>query len=277
LATACSKPVANFLVEGDTQLTSTIAFTNNSSNAEKYIWKVNNEIVSEEKNLEYSFYESGRHSIQLTASKGNKSSSEISEVIIEPSSTCLVLLKTNYGNMVFTLNEETPSHLTNFVEMVNNGYYEGIVFHRVIDGFMIQGGDASLRQTKYNGIIPSVLSHEINNSQYHTRGSLAAARMPDNINPDKNSSSTQFYIVDGRSVDEDKLKDTESSKLINYTDNQIADYLKNGGAPQLDGEYTVFGSMLDGFEVLESISIVKTNEKDKPLEDVIILEAKILN
>ena len=134
-----------------------------------------------------------------------------------------------------------------------------------------------LRKTRFKGIIPDVIQPEINNSLYHTRGALAAARMPDEINPGKNSSSTQFYIVDGRSVDEDKLKDTESSKLINYSDEQIESYLSNGGAPQLDGEYTVFGFLVDGFDVLEAISVVKTNERDKPLEEVVILEAKILN
>ena len=277
LATACSKPVANFLVEGDTQLISPITFTNISTNAEKYTWKVDDKIVSEDVNLQYNFYESGRHSVQLIATKGNKSVSESNDVFINPPTTCLVLLKTNFGNMTLSLNEETPMHLQNFVEMVNSGYYEGVIFHRVMDGFMIQGGDDKLRKTKFKGKIPDVIQPEINNSLYHIRGALAAARMPDEINPGKNSSSTQFYIVDGRSVDEDKLKDTESSKLINYSDEQIEGYLSNGGAPQLDGEYTVFGFLVDGFDVLESISVVKTNERDKSLEEVVILEAKILN
>ena len=277
LATACSKPVANFLVEGDTQLIFPITFKNISTNAEKYTWKVDDKIVSEDVDLQYYFYESGRHSVQLIATKGHKSVSEANDVFIDPPSTCLVLLKTNYGNMTLSLNEETPMHLQNFVDMVNSGYYEGVIFHRVMDGFMIQGGDDKLRKTRFKGIIPDVIQPEINNSLYHTRGALAAARMPDEINPGKNSSSTQFYIVDGRSVDEDKLKDTESSKLINYSDEQIEGYLSNGGAPQLDGEYTVFGLLVDGFDVLEAISVVKTNERDKPLEEVVILEAKILN
>lgn len=277
MATACSKPVANFLIEGDTQLANSLTFKNNSTNAESYTWKVNNKVISEEKDFQYNFYESGRHSVQLIAKKGSKSVSTESDVFIDPPSACMALLETNHGNMILSLNEETPLHLNNFVKMVNSGFYEGIIFHRVMDGFMIQGGDDKLRQTKFKGRIPNVITPEINNSMYHTRGALAAARMPDNVNPDKNSSSTQFYIVDGRPVDEDKLKDTESSKLINYSDEQIQDYLTNGGAPQLDGEYTVFGFLVDGFEVLESISVVKTNERDKPLEDVIILNAKILN
>lgn len=277
LATACSKPVANFLIEGDNQLPSELSLINKSSNADSFIWMVNGNVISEDENALFCFYESGLQTIELKAIKGSTEKIYSQSFYTEAPENCMVLLKTNLGDMVLSLSEQTPNHLSNFVKLVNNDYYTGVVFHRVIDGFMIQGGDQKLRKTPYKGDAIEAFDNEIGNEMYHVRGALAAARMPDNVNPEKKSSGAQFYIVDGTPVDIEKLKDYESSQLINYTDDQINAYLKNGGAPQLDGEYTVFGHLVKGFDVLERISKVDTDEYNKPIDEVIIIEAKMLN
>lgn len=277
LATACSKPVANFLVEGNNLLPSQVSLINKSSNADSYIWKVNGEIIGNEEHAEFCFFESGLQEIELTAVKGSKTNLYSQKFYTEATSACLVLMRTNYGDLILSLSENTPQHLNNFVELVNQNFYTDVPFHRVIDGFMIQGGDQKLRKTPFKGGLINEVPHEIGTDMYHVRGALSAARMPDNVNPEKKSSGSQFYIVDGTAVDIERLKDIESSQLLNYTDDQIDNYLKNGGAPQLDGEYTVFGHLVEGYDVLDAISKVETDERDKPLKDVIIIEAKMLN
>ncbi|MBT8232553.1 MAG: peptidylprolyl isomerase [Saprospiraceae bacterium] len=277
LATACSKPVANFLIEEDkVQIAESVSFVNSSQGAETFVWSINGDVQSNEKDFKNTFYESGRHTIGLKAIKGSDISEKTSDVFITAPQECKVFIKTNFGNLILGLYEETPIHLNNFVDLVENGFYDGIKFHRIMDGFMIQGGDVKTRDKSFNGTYQSEIHAEINSHAYHVRGALAAARMPDEINPDKKSSGTQFYIVDGRNIDIDNLRDTESSKLIDYSEEQIAQYLENGGAPQLDGEYTVFGYLIEGYDVLDKISGVETDEKNKPLEEVIILEAKML-
>jgi len=254
-----------------------LTFENKSENANAYIWKVNSEVVAESENLDYTFLESGRYLVELEAQKDSKKDKKQTEIIIEASIQCHVLIKTSLGNLVVQLSEQTPRHLNNFVQLVESNYYNGLTFHRVIDGFMIQGGDNKTRKSGKRFSEPEQIDHEINPELHHVKGALAAARMPDQMNPKKKSSGSQFYIVKGSSLTKDKLKRIRAEKLFEYNQDQIASYLEQGGAPQLDGEYTVFGSLVSGFDVLDKISETKTNKFDKPLEDVKILNVKLLN
>ena len=175
------------------------------------------------------------------------------------------------------LSEETPIHLRNFTKLVEEGFYNGLIFHRVIDGFMIQGGDNKSRNSGKRLPEPPEIKNEISNDLIHVRGAVAAARMPDDMNPKKKSSGSQFYIVEGRALDMQKLKRIREEKLFEYKDEQIEQYLEYGGTPQLDGEYTVFGRLLIGYDVMEKISSVDTDKYDKPEKDVRILKARMLN
>ena len=194
-----------------------------------------------------------------------------------PPDQCTVLMETTFGDMVMTLDESTPAHLENFTTLVNSGYYDGIHFHRVIDNFMIQGGNNESRaqEKKYNE--PSTIAHEISSDLLHYRGALAAARMPDEMNPQKASSGSQFYIVDGKSFKKESFEKFMSSAIIDYSENQVQRYLEVGGSPQLDGEYTVFGQLIIGYDVLDKISQAETDNRDKPLTDITIIKARMLN
>ncbi len=277
---ACSKPIADFTlidVQKENQLPLRLQANNTSSNASAYVWKVNGREISTDDNLDYQCYDSGRYVIELEAKEGDKYSTKKDEIVIEASETCLLLMRTTEGNMVFSLLEETPRHLHNMEKLIASKYYEGLLFHRIIDDFMIQGGDNKTRSSGRRHTEPETIDHEIKTEFPHYRGALAAARMPDDINPNKASSGSQFYIVDGRSYDIDKIRKAEKEKYFDYTDEQRQTYVSKGGAPQLDGEYTVFGYMVAGFEVLDKIAQVETDKYDRPIDDVKILEVKFLN
>ena len=178
------------------------------------------------------------------------------------------LIETEYGNIKVKLYEDTPKHRDNFVKLVEEGYYDSLLFHRVIQGFMIQGGDPDSRYANPGQMLgmggPGYrIDAEI--GSYHYRGALAAAR--DN-NPQKRSSGSQFYIVDGRPVNEQQLQSIEQQKNIQYTPEARERYLQEGGAPFLDGDYTVFGEVVEGMEVVDKIASASTNQANRPLEDV---------
>jgi cyclophilin family peptidyl-prolyl cis-trans isomerase len=159
----------------------------------------------------------------------------------------LVKLETDFGNMILLLYDETPMHKENFVELARAGVYNGTTFHRVIENFMIQSGDpnTSNQRRDYNrNIIPTHVPAEINPKFSHRRGSLGAARTGGEQNPLKNSSPTQFYIV-----------------------------RHDRAAPHLDGEYTVFGQVMSGLEIIDSIAVRPTDDRDRPVEDVRINRA----
>jgi len=175
-----------------------------------------------------------------------------------------VLISTDYGNMTAVLYNETPKHRDNFIKLVKEGWYEGSPFHRVINHFMIQGG-----QNADGRLDPGyTIDAEFVSGLYHKKGALAAARMPDQVNPEKASSGSQFYIVQGRTFDENELKRIGMRNGIDYSDEQIKTYETIGGYPPLDGNYTVFGEVIDGLDVIDKIAAVKTGQGDKPVEDV---------
>lgn len=240
----------------------------------------------------------------------------------------LVLIETQYGNMKVKLYNETPLHKQNFVNLVKEHFYDSLLFHRVIEDFMIQGGDPESKNAKSGQMLGAGdhgerIPAEFVEGKFHKRGALAAAR--DN-NPEKKSSGCQFYIVQGRvfsnkdldhieeqhnasvkqgvlnkyfrtdaSNDDQKAlvkfqrandfasfnhycdslidllvaKDSTIS-LFKFTDEQRKEYTTNGGAPFLDGDYTVFGEVIEGLNVIDSIASVETDQNDRPLSDVIM-------
>lgn len=181
-----------------------------------------------------------------------------------------VVIKTNKGDITVELFDETPRHKENFQKMVAENYYDGLLFHRVMPGFMIQGGDPNSRgaaagQALGMGGPGYTLDHEI--GQPHLRGALAAARTP---NPAKASSGSQFYIVTGQPQGESTLDQYERMKGIKYSEAQRAAYMKDGGRPDLDMDYTVFGQVISGMEVVDAISAGATASANRPVEDVVI-------
>ena len=199
-----------------------------------------------------------------------------------------VLLKTDKGDILLALYNETPRHRDNFIRLVKSGYYNGVLFHRVISNFMIQCGDSTTRHatpgTEVGAYSPdyTVPAEIVYPKFFHRRGVLAAARESDDVNPERASSSSQFYIVYGHRFTEDGL-DQLQARLDKTTNGKIVlapetreIYKTLGGTPHLDGQYTVFGEVLSGKDVVKEIQSVETDAKDRPLEDVRIVEATVV-
>lgn len=175
-----------------------------------------------------------------------------------------VQITTEYGTMIAVLYNETPKHRDNFVKLVKEGWYEKSPFHRVIKNFMIQGGQNADGRQDPGYKVPA----EFVPSKFHKKGALAAARQGDQINPEKASSGSQFYIVQGSTVTAQMLETSGARTGVTYTNDQIKKYTEVGGTPHLDGAYTVFGEVIDGFDVIDKIAAVKTGQMDKPLQNV---------
>jgi cyclophilin family peptidyl-prolyl cis-trans isomerase len=243
-----------------------------------------------------------------------------------------VIFETNYGKITVKLYPETAKHRDNIVKLVNKGFYNGVLFHRVIADFMIQTGDPDSRKALPGAMLGSgdvgftIPAEFVYPRYYHKRGALAAARQGDDTNPQKASSGCQFYIVQGRAFSDEELnlmeKNNEEkleSKLFQeklsakqedvkkyreernqgkldilrdsilveirseiaknptfkFTDQQRNDYKTVGGTPHLDGNYTVFGEVIEGLDIVNRISRTKTGQNDRPVEDIRILKAKI--
>jgi cyclophilin family peptidyl-prolyl cis-trans isomerase len=184
-----------------------------------------------------------------------------------------VLITTSMGNMIVKLYNETPLHRDNFAEKVRSGFYDSLLFHRVINNFMIQGGDpnskkAAAGQPLGNGSAPGErIAAEFRTEQdiYHKRGALAAAR---DGNPAKASSNCQFYIVQRKPWRPSQLDSTIVSRKLVLNDKQKELYVSQGGTPHLDGGYTVFGELEQGFDVLDRIAATATAPGDRPVTDV---------
>jgi len=227
----------------------------------------------------------------------------------------LILIETPYGNMKIKLYDQTPKHKANFIKLAKEGYYNGLLFHRVINQFMIQGGDPDSKNAPAgkmlgNGGPAYEIDAEFNDSLFHKKGVIAAAREGDDVNPQKKSSGSQFYIVQGRTFTDEELdKLEEKSSVGNYiashpeinkeaanyrmTGNKpafnklienikkkgdfkiakIPDYKRTiyktiGGTPHLDNNYTVFGELIEGLDVIDKIAALKTDKNDRPIENV---------
>jgi peptidyl-prolyl cis-trans isomerase B (cyclophilin B) len=174
------------------------------------------------------------------------------------------IIHTDYGDIKGVLYNDTPKHRDNFVKLVEAGWYDGSPFHRVIESFMIQGGSNADGKQDPGYTVPA----EILPNHFHKKGALSAARMGDQVNPEKASSGSQFYIVQGQTFTGAMLDNMEARSGVTYTEEQRETYENVGGTPHLDGAYTVFGQVADGFDVIDRIAAVKTGPGDKPLEDV---------
>jgi cyclophilin family peptidyl-prolyl cis-trans isomerase len=189
-----------------------------------------------------------------------------------------IVLETSEGKIVLSLYHETPLHSENFLKLVNEGYYNGLLFHRVIKNFMIQSGDPNSKNAASRTMLGSggpsyTIPAEFNPKYYHKKGALAAARQGDNLNPKKESSGSQFYIVQGQIANMSQLESLLKKGLHNpFTPDEIQTYTTQGGTPFLDGQYTVFGEVISGLDVIEKIALVQTDQRDRPLNDVRILK-----
>ena len=186
-------------------------------------------------------------------------------------STTYALIETEYGNVKVELYNSTPKHKANFIKLANEGYYNDLLFHRVIPGFMVQGGDPDSKNAQQGQPLGQggpgyTLDAEI--GEIHTRGALAAARLGDQINPERQSSGSQFYIVSGQKLDEAMLNQVEQQNGVQYSPEQRKIYLEQGGYPPLDGAYTVFGQVVEGMEVIDKIATAKRDQMDRPLQDI---------
>jgi cyclophilin family peptidyl-prolyl cis-trans isomerase len=236
-----------------------------------------------------------------------------------------VLIQTSFGDMVVELYNETSQHRDNFLKLAKEGFYDDLLFHRVIEGFMIQGGDpnsknASKSKRLGDGGTGYTIPAEFVDGFYHKKGALSAARQGDNVNPEKNSSGSQFYIVQGKVWDDEMIKQLEEKqklqaarqqmmKMYNDRMDDIKRYQKNnmqdsimqlrieiqetaeqqvdsslykinnerreiystlGGTPHLDGGYTVFGEVVEGLSVIDSIATIQTDKNNRPLDDIIM-------
>ena len=184
-----------------------------------------------------------------------------------------VKIETSYGDMVVKLYNETPLHRDNFIKLVKEGTYNDLLFHRVINQFMIQGGDPNSRTAKPgqmlgDGELGYTIPAEFVPALFHKKGALAAARQGDEVNPAKASSSCQFYIVQGTTWDANRLKMVEQRMGKSFTAEQAEVYATVGGTPFLDGDYTVFGEVVEGMEVIDKIAAVPCGPMDRPIEDV---------
>jgi len=226
-----------------------------------------------------------------------------------------VLIETEFGNMKIKLFDKTPKHKANFLKLANNGFFNGLLFHRVIKDFMIQGGDPESRNAAAgvmlgNGGPGYQIDAEFNDSLFHKKGVIAAAREGNQVNPQKKSSGSQFYIVQGKKYTDDELKNMEEQISLNdyitkhpkiqekfealqqtkdgdglnsliekikkksdFVLNKIPEFKRKaykevGGTPFLDNNYTVFGEVIEGMDVIDKIANVKTAQGDRPLKDV---------
>lgn len=199
-----------------------------------------------------------------------------------------VVLHTTEGDIRLELDGRTPRHRDNFLKLAREGFFDSVLFHRVIAGFMIQSGDPDSRRapsgkplgkadTGYE--LPAEIVYP---ALGHTRGALAAARTPDDVNPERKSSGSQFYIVWGKPMDDGELDRAQervrvgTSGRVVIPDSLRELYKTVGGTPHLDGQYTVFGHVTAGLEVVEAIQGVETDSLDRPLADVRILRAEVV-
>ncbi len=255
-----------------------------------------------------------------------------SEAPILEEGDALVDIKTSLGDIRVRLFGDTPAHRDNFLKLVEEKYYDNVLFHRVINEFMVQTGDPDSKNAPKNAHLGvggpdyTLEAEIVYPKHFHHRGALAAARQGDQVNPERRSSGSQFYIVTGKAYNEQQLKQMErqlqmaqkqsifnklaaenrdtimtlrktrdqaslqilqdelvakTEKLaaenpVSLTEEQKKAYATVGGTPHLDNQYTVFGEVVSGIEVVEKIEKAETNSQDRPLEDIRILSAKVV-
>jgi len=197
-----------------------------------------------------------------------------------------VQIQTTMGDIIIRLSDSTPLHRDNFLMLVKVGYYDSLLFHRVIQNFMIQGGDPNSKRAAAsvplgNGGPGYTVPAEFRTTLFHRKGVIAAARMGDNVNPQKASSGSQFYIVQGKVFTDAGLDSVETFRMngrkIPLAQREV--YKTIGGTPHLDQGYTVYGEVVKGLDVIDKIAAVQTSkaqDRDRPLQDVRIIKARLI-
>ena len=201
-----------------------------------------------------------------------------------------VMIETTEGNILVTLYDDTPKHRDNFLKLANEQFYDSLLFHRVIKNFMIQGGDPDSKHaepgvTLGEGSTDYTVEAEFFDSEGrllhpHKRGALAMAREGDSENPERRSSGCQFYIVWGKTYATQQLYqigdkvEAATDHRVTMTDELLDLYHDVGGVPHLDGQYTVFGEVTEGLEVVDRIQKAQTDDYDRPIDDIRILRAR---
>lgn len=282
LLSSCAKPIADFvLTQEDNVAPASINLQNNSQNAESYLWDFGDGNTSDEENPNHEYDLSGRYTVTLNAKKKNKVATSTKEVFFEAPQDCRILMKTSKGDITIQLYDETPNHRDNMLSLIKQDYYDSLTFHRVIKGFMAQGGDPNSKNASPGTNLGSggpgyTIPAEVNEKLVHFKGALAAARQGDQVNPRKKSSGSQFYLVHGGPVSEQSLNRQEQQTGVIYSDEIRKKYYEVGGTPFLDFNYTVFGQIIEGFDVLDKISTSKTRPGDRPEEDIIIFDVVLI-
>lgn len=190
----------------------------------------------------------------------------------------MALIETDYGNIKVKLYNTTPKHRDNFIKLAKEGYFDGTLFHRIIPGFMIQGGDPDSKTAQPGQQLGAggpgyTIEEEI--GAKHFKGALAAARQGDQVNPEKRSSGSQFYIVQNGPVPAAQLDQIVAQRGLVYSQAEREHYINVGGTPFLDGDYTVFGQVVEGLDVVDKIATAERAPGDRPLKDI-KMKVKIL-
>lgn len=186
----------------------------------------------------------------------------------------LIKIETSLGDMLVMLYDETPGHRDNMIKLIEEGFYKNQLFHRVIKDFMIQGGDphsvgAEKGQRLGSGGPGYTIPAEFNKTLIHKKGALAAARKGDQFNPEQASNGSQFYLVVGQVLTPDQINTLAQRGVSAFSEEAAEIYTTLGGTPHLDGAYTVFGEVVEGFEVLDLIATQPCDAYNRPAEDVI--------
>lgn len=275
LMTSCSKKTLDFMIQApeDNTVPTSYTFINKSEGFDTYWWDFGDEELVGDSIAEREFYLSGSYEIVLKGLKGTRVKELKKNIVVSAPEECLVLISTDFGDMLVKLFDETPLHRDNFLKLAEAGYYDDLLFHRVINGFMIQGGDPNSRDANAGQPLGTggpgyTIDAEFRPEYAHVKGALAAARQGDAANPEKKSSGSQYYIVHGKGVSEAQLTQNEYRYEMSYTDEVKKQYLEDGGTPFLDQQYTVFGQVIQGLEVIDAIANTPTSRGDRPKENV---------
>ena len=181
-------------------------------------------------------------------------------------------IETSLGNIKIKLYEDTPLHKANFEKLVEEQAYDSVLFHRIIEEFMIQTGDLRTKNNNADYVEGETIPAEFVRTNIHKKGAIAAARTGDHVNPEKRSSPTQFYIVHGKTYAEESLSQIEERFGRFYSPEEKTIYNTVGGTPFLDNEYTVFGEVVEGLDVVDKIAALPTGASDFPISDIRIIK-----
>jgi len=272
LASCAVKPVADFTVPTQKLVAPALAvFAAPVMEGAVYAWDFGDGASSTDANPTHRYTHSGNYNVTLTVKKGSKTAVKKQMVQVTAPERCILEIETEFGTMTGELYNATPKHRDNFTKLAEEGFYNDLLFHRVINGFMIQGGDPQSRNAPAGSMLGMgdpgyTVPAEFVDSLVHLKGAICAARTN---NPEKRSSGSQFYIVHGGGpLADEMLNNIESMKRFHYTPEQRAAYKAVGGTPQLDRDYTVYGRITKGLDVLDKIAGTPTGQADRPVKDV---------